>query len=127
MQERGQATDTLGTVTGTVLSDSNEPVQGVTVAVSGVNETATTGNDGKYTVTNVSVETHTVAFSKAGWETVNVTIPASRFNADKIATVNATLRSASAKITGLVLPSNTANAKVRKKLVSFIVLLLLKS
>ncbi|MDR3366109.1 MAG: carboxypeptidase-like regulatory domain-containing protein [Prevotellaceae bacterium] len=93
----------VGTVSGTVTDvDSNEPVEGVTVAVSGVEGTVATGSDGKYTVANVSIEAHTVSFSKTGWLPTSVTVAASKFNADKVATVNVTLQNASAKIQGTV-------------------------
>ncbi|MDR0692406.1 MAG: carboxypeptidase-like regulatory domain-containing protein [Prevotellaceae bacterium] len=93
----------LGTITGTVTAEEDgQPIDGVTVTVSDVTGTVTTGSDGKYTVANVSVANHSVTFSKTGWQNTSVTVAASRFNADKVATVNASLRNASAKITGHV-------------------------
>ncbi|GHT43894.1 hypothetical protein AGMMS49965_18660 [Bacteroidia bacterium] len=95
----------LGTISGTVTNDAAipEPIADVTVTVSGVDGTVKTGADGKYTVSNVSLETHTVTFSKTGWQTVSSTIAASKFDATtKVATVNATLVNAEAKIVGTV-------------------------
>jgi hypothetical protein len=101
----------LGTITGTVTDvDTGDPIAGVTVAVSGVNGTATTGNDGKYTVADVTVGNHSVSFSKTGWQNTSVTVAASKFNADKVATVNASLKNASARITGRVIDGNNNRA-----------------
>jgi hypothetical protein len=96
----------LGSITGTItdVSDGTTPVSGVTVTVSGVEATVTSGSDGKYTVENVSVESHTITFTKTGWETTSSSVAASKFDATtKVATVNASLRAADATITGTVL------------------------
>jgi hypothetical protein len=74
--------------------------------VSGIDGTVATGSDGKYTVGNVTLENHSVTFSKTGWQSTSVTVAASKFNADKVATVNASLKNASVKITGRVLDGN---------------------
>ena len=92
-----------GTVTGIVTDETGAPISGVTVALTGIDQTVSTGNDGKYTVNNVSMETHAVTFSKAGWLTVSVTVTAKKFNADKVATANIAMVNASAKITGTVI------------------------
>jgi hypothetical protein len=108
--DENQTGNELGTVTGTVTDvDTGDPIVGVTVAVSNVNGTAITGSDGKYTVTDVTVENHSVTFSKTGWQETSVTVAASRFNADKVAMVNASLQNASAKITGRVLDGERSN------------------
>ncbi|MDR0567290.1 MAG: carboxypeptidase-like regulatory domain-containing protein, partial [Prevotellaceae bacterium] len=101
----------LGTITGTVTDvDTEAPVEGVTVTVSGVEGTATTGSDGKYTVANVTLENHSVSFSKTGWLATSVTVAASKFDASKVATVNVTLQNASAKIQGTVTDATNNNA-----------------
>jgi hypothetical protein len=100
----------VGTVTGTVTDlDTGAPIPGVTVAVTGINETATTGSDGKYTVANVTIESHAVSFSKAGWLTISVTVTAGKFDADKVVTVNITMQNASASIQGTVLDGANGN------------------
>lgn len=94
-----------GSVTGTITDAEGQPVSGVSVVVSGVNEEdvlATSGNDGKYVVEKVSPRTHAVTFSKTGWLTVSVTVTAADFNASDVATANAVLVNASSKITGIV-------------------------
>jgi hypothetical protein len=78
--------------------------------VSGIDGTVATGSDGKYTVGNVTLENHSVTFSKTGWLSTSVTIAASKFNADKVATVNVTLQNASAKIQGTVTDATNNNA-----------------
>src|SRR5690554_3601550 len=94
-----------GTVTGVVTDGDGQPVPDVTVTISGVNEediTATTGNDGSYTVENVSIKTHAVKFSKEGWLTISVTVTAKDFNENNVAEANASMINASASITGIV-------------------------
>ena len=92
----------FGTITGTVTDQAGQPIANVTVTVSGVNEedlSATTSADGKYTIDNVSMKIHAVTFSKAGWLTISKSVDANDFN-EKVATANATLVNASAKIRG---------------------------
>jgi hypothetical protein len=101
----------LGTITGTVTAEEDgQAIEGVTVAVSDVEGTVATGSDGKYTVANVSVASHSVTFSKTGWLSASVTIAASKFDANKQATVSVTLQNASAKITGTVTDATNGNA-----------------
>ena len=101
----------LGTVTGTVTDETTgDPVAGVSVAISNVEGTATTGSDGKYTVANVSIESHTVTFTKTGWQEVSVSIAATKFDANKTAVVNASMINASAKIIGTITDAKNANA-----------------
>lgn len=95
----------LGTVTGTVTDGAGQPVSGVSITVSGVNEEdilATSGDDGKYTVEKVSLRTHAVTFSKTGWLTNSVTVTADKFDENDVATANATMVNASSRIVGLV-------------------------
>ena len=53
-----------GTVTGIVLDEMDAPISGVTVTISGVEETVTTGSDGKYTAQNVSIDSQSWYFRK---------------------------------------------------------------
>jgi hypothetical protein len=117
-EEPGVGTE-LGTVTGTVTDvDTGTPVAGVTVTVSGMDGTVTTGSDGKYSVANVTMATHYVNFTKTGWQPISVTITAAKFSADKVATVNMTIKNASASITGLILDGNNGNAPLEGVVVS---------
>ena len=102
--------DNLGTIAG-IVTDDNEgtPIAGVTVTVSDIDGTVSTGSDGKYTFANVPIANHTVVFSKTGWQTISTTITASRFNADKVATVNVTMINAAAKITGTITDAKNGN------------------
>lgn len=111
----------FGTVTGVVLDDQGQPISDVAVTVSGVNEedlTATTGSDGKYTVEKVSLKLHAVTFSKTGWLTVSKSVNPVDFDANKIATVDATLVNASAKIVGIILDSKNGDAPLADVTVS---------
>lgn len=87
-----------GTVTGIVLDEMDAPISGVTVTISGVEETVTTGSDGKYTAQNVSIDSHSVKFSKDGFQTIGVTITAGKFDANKVATTSVKMVNASAKL-----------------------------
>lgn len=103
----------LGTITGLVTDDTGEPISDVNVIVSSVNEddiSVTTGSDGKYTVENVPIKTHTVKFSKVGWLTISKTVTAAKFDADKVATVDATLINAAAKIVGTITDAKNDDA-----------------
>lgn len=115
------AGSSTGTITGTVTDPAEQPVSGVTVTVSGVNEqdvSVTTGSDGKYTVQNVSLKLHAVTFSKTGWLTISKSVELKDFDASNIATVNATMVNASASITGTILDAKNANAPLADVTVS---------
>ena len=108
----------FGTITGTVTDDTGAPIAGVTVAVTGIEQTESTGSDGKYTINDVSMESHAVTFSKTGWLTVSVTVTSQKFNAGKIATANVEMVNASAKITGAVTDAKNNNAPLADVIVS---------
>src|SRR5687768_12065921 len=113
--------DPFGTITGVVTDGAGVPVPDVDVTVSGVNEddvSVTTGADGQYTVENVSMKTHALTFSKTGWLTISVTVAPEEFDADKVATANATLVNASAKITGTVTDGKNGGAPLADVTVS---------
>src|SRR5690606_28791746 len=102
-----------GTITGTVISETGDPVADVTVTVSGADEedvTVTTATDGTYTVENVTLKTHAVTFSKSGWLTVSMTVNAGDFDDNNMATVDATLVNASAKIIGTISDAQNSGA-----------------
>jgi hypothetical protein len=107
------ASNSFGTITGVVTDNANQPLSGVTVTVSGIDETdivVTTGTDGKYTAENVSIKLHAVTFSKTGWLTVSKSTQATSFNASKVATVDISMTAASAKITGIISDAKNGNA-----------------
>jgi hypothetical protein len=109
-----------GTVSGTVTDDGGAPIDGVAVKISGINETdltATTGADGKYSVSNVSVKSHSVTFSKTGWQTTSKSVSANDFK-DNVATVNASLVNASGKITGKIVDAKNDDAPLEGVAVS---------
>lgn len=103
----------FGTITGVVMDELGQPISDVKVTVSGIKEedvSVTTGGDGKYTVENVSLKLHAVAFSKTGWLTISKSVTATDFSDAKVATVNGTLLSATAKVTGTVVDAKNGNA-----------------
>ena len=105
-KEDESITNDLGTVTGIITDATGQPVSGVSVTISGVNEddiSVTSEDDGKYTVENLSLKTHAVTFSKTGWLTISVTITSEKFDEDNVATANVTMANASAKITGTII------------------------
>lgn len=95
----------FGTITGVVTDDAGEPIADVVVTITGIDEadvSVTTNGDGTYAAENVSLKTHAVKFSKAGWLAISVTVTADEFDSNNVATANATLVNASAKIAGTV-------------------------
>lgn len=102
-----------GTITGVVTNSMDQPLSGVTVTVSGVNEddkVATTGADGSYIIENVSQKLHAVIFSKDEYLTVSKSVQANSFGSENSVTVNAKLISANAKIVGTILDSKNGGA-----------------
>jgi hypothetical protein len=103
----------FGTITGLVTDETGQPLSDVTVTVSGVNEedlSTTTGGDGRYTVENVSLKIHAVTFSKTGWLTIGKSVAAKDFDENNVATADATLVSASAKIVGTIADAKNGGA-----------------
>ncbi|MBT1705621.1 carboxypeptidase-like regulatory domain-containing protein [Chryseosolibacter indicus] len=95
----------FGTITGVVTDENGQPIPDVTVTVSGVKEAdiaVTTGADGRYTAENVSLKLHAVTFSKPEWLTISKSVRPEDFTTEKVATVNASLVTAIAKITGII-------------------------
>lgn len=102
-----------GTITGTVTDNEGQPLPGVDVTVSGIKEeavTVTTGDDGKYTVENVTLKLHAVKFAKNDWLTVSVSVTADEFDADNVATKNIAMISAAAKILGTITDARNGGA-----------------
>ncbi|PRD49063.1 hypothetical protein C5745_03360 [Sphingobacterium haloxyli] len=94
-----------GQVMGKVTDVDGQPISGVKVTLSGINEEdqmTTSGNDGTYSFDNVTYKTHAVTFEKDGWMAVGLTVTAADFEASGAATVNVDMISASARIIGSV-------------------------
>jgi hypothetical protein len=100
----------LGTVIGTVTDGLGSPVSGVNITISGIEGSVTTGVDGKFEMKNVPIESHTITFSKDGYQKTSATISSTKFNADKIATINISLVDAPAKISGTIVDARNNNA-----------------
>ncbi|WP_029906843.1 carboxypeptidase-like regulatory domain-containing protein [Prevotella sp. 10(H)] len=100
----------FGTVTGTVTDLMDNPISGVTVTISDVEGSVTTGSDGKYSFPNVSMEKHAVSFTKTGYQTISSTVLAGHFDGSKVATISVSMTDASAKITGTILDGNNNGA-----------------
>ena len=72
-----------GTLTGVATDANGEPLSGVLVTLSGINEedvTTTTAEDGSYSLSNVLQKTQSVSFLKDGWLAVGLTITPESFN-----------------------------------------------
>ena len=108
---KGDTKKTIGEVSGVVTDDEGNVLGGVEVSIAdivdltqtSVTATTTTEADGRYTLTNVSVDSHMITCTKASYQTTSVTLKPSKFNAEAMATVNIEMRYAAAKITGTVL------------------------
>ena len=105
----GESGSGNGTITGTVSDDLGNPIEAVSVSISDLEATAVTDAEGKYTISNVPIQTMTVTFEKEGYQTSTATVTASRFNSENTATVNATLSNANAVVTGKVLDGANGN------------------
>lgn len=95
----------LGEVAGMVKDVDGNPIPGVSVTLSGINEedmVVTTGEDGRYHINNVTLKTHAIMFSKEGWQTVSVTVTADKFGGNSSANADIEMIKASAKIIGVV-------------------------
>lgn len=102
-----------GTITGVITDANDEAVSDVTVTISAIGEddvTVKSGNDGKFTVENVSLKTHSATFTKEGWLTVSITISASKFDENRVAVADISLVNASAKISGIVTDAKNEGA-----------------
>ena len=100
----------LGTVSGIVTDELGMPVSNVKVVISGVDGSVMSASDGKYVVEKVSIESHSIVFSKDGYKTTSATVTAAKFDANKQATMNVSLVEAPAKIIGTVVDARNGNA-----------------
>lgn len=77
------------TISGRVTTNGSNGLSGVTISAGG-NRTTTTGNDGRYTLSNLSAGTYTVSAAKAGYTFApgsrSVTIPPNATNIDFVGT-----------------------------------------
>ena len=108
----------VGTVTGTVIDDFGDALGGVTVSCADGASTTSTDLDGTYALEGVKIGTGIVTFSKSGYQTASVTVTAAKFNAEGVATVDASLEYAAAKIEGRVLDAKNGNAPLEGATVS---------
>lgn len=102
----------LATISGTVSDESGEAVSGVSVTIKSAGDsdiTTTTAADGTYMVEGLEAKTYSATFSKEGWLTVSVTIAATKFDANNLATVDVTMVNASAKIVGTVVDGSNGD------------------
>lgn len=99
-----------GTVSGVAMDKVGNPIEGVTVTISGVDGNVTTDENGNYSVSNVTIESHSVAFSKLGWETISTSVTAKSFDSDKAAIASVSMLEASSKIVGAVYDARNNNA-----------------
>lgn len=99
-----------GTVTGIVTDESNTPVSGVTVTISDVEGSTTTGADGKYSFPNVPMDKRAITFTKTDYLTTSATVLVSKFDANKVASISIQMLSAAAKVMGTVTDAKNNDA-----------------
>lgn len=99
-----------GTVTGIVTDENNMPIGGAAVTISDVEGSTTTGTDGKYSFPNVPIDKRAITFTKKDYLTTSATVLASKFDANKIASINIQMLSADAKVMGTVTDAKNNNA-----------------
>lgn len=99
-----------GTVSGTVTDEVGNPIEGAKVVVSEINDTVTTDNDGFFSVSNVTVKSHSITVSRKGRETISTTITAQSFTKEgNTATVSVVMLDASSQIVGVVYDAKNNN------------------
>ena len=98
-----------GTVTGIVTDEIGTPIEGAKAKISGVEEAGSTDSDGKFTIKDVSVESHSILFSRIGRETVSTTITSGDFANEDLATVRIVMRDASSIVQGFVYDAKNGN------------------
>lgn len=114
-----QVNNGICTISGIVSDkDTGLPLAGVKVSVKGMTETVTTDNDGKYTIGNVTKESHPVTFSKTSYQTVSITITAKDFDGENKTVLNSAMLYAAAKIMGVVTDAKNNNAPLAGVIVS---------
>lgn len=100
-----------GTVSGTITDETGNPLEGVSVAISEVDDVVTTDSEGFFTVSDVTVKSHSVILTKKGRETISTTITANSFvNAANTASINVVMLDASSLIEGVVYDSRNGDA-----------------
>ena len=107
-----QAQQTLGGITGTVTDSSGGVVQDTTVTIVGdqtqLTRTQKANESGTYTFVNLPIGTYTLTFSHEGFQTENV--PSILVQANRTATVNATLKIGQVSQTVTVVETPLLNA-----------------
>ena len=104
-KDEGSVDNRLGKIAGIVTDANGEPIPGVQVTLSGINEedmTTTSGEDGRYIFENVTYKTRAVTFSKEGWLTVSLTVTADKFDENGLTNADVEMIKASARIVGKV-------------------------
>ena len=100
-----------GTVSGTITDEVGNPLEGVAVAISGVDDLVTTNNDGFFTVDNVTIQSHSITLTKKGRETISTTITAGNFvKENNTAIITVAMLDASSQIVGTVYDAKNNNA-----------------
>ncbi len=99
----------MGEITGLIKDVYEQPLSGVTVSISDTELTATTNSEGVYTLQNVPIGKHVITYSRQDYQTISVTVTEKSFNSDKLATVNANMEYAAAKITGIIKDAKNNN------------------
>src|SRR5215469_14104964 len=88
------AQQTLGGITGTVTDSSGAVIPDATVTIVGdqtkLTRTLQTTDTGSYDFVNLPIENYTITFTHMGFQTLN--IPSIQVQANRTATVNATLQ-----------------------------------
>lgn len=94
--------DIRGTVTGSVTYENGDPIPDVTVTISDVDGSVTTGSDGKYIFSEVPVGKHAVIFTRKGFMTISKTVLAGDFGEERAAAISVMMVQADGKIMGIV-------------------------
>ncbi len=108
----------IGVVTGSVTDEQQNPIEGVTVSMPDSEIATTTDISGNYRLEGVPMTSGIISFAKDGYQTASVTVVASKFNDDRLATVDVELVYANARIVGTVYDANAGGAPMAGATVS---------
>jgi len=70
----------VGTVSGTVTDENNQPIPGVSIVISGTQKGATSDFDGKYSISDIKEGAYKITASYVGFKSLNIVITVGKSN-----------------------------------------------
>lgn len=108
----------IGVVTGAVVDEQQQAVSGVEVFMPDSDVSTVTDENGKYQLAGVPMTSGIITYAKDGFQTASVTVVASKFDNNGLATVNVELVYANASISGIIYDANAGGSPMAGATVS---------